>query len=131
MSILERANWREYIRLKRLAFPRWGRSSHDIENEYARLRRLAFPEIFRVVSTRSKRKLRYGLTDNDYKNLVKTHKGKCAICRTKHKKMCIDHCHNQNKVRGYLCDQCNKLLGCAKDDISILKAAIKYLRKHA
>ena len=39
----------------------------------------------------------------------------------------LDHCHETQEFRGWLCDRCNKLCGNATDDISVLKKAIKYL----
>jgi Recombination endonuclease VII len=39
----------------------------------------------------------------------------------------VDHCHKTNKVRGILCNGCNIGLGSFKDDINLLKNAIKYL----
>jgi hypothetical protein len=40
----------------------------------------------------------------------------------------IDHCHNTGKVRGLLCDHCNKGLGLFKDNIDYLNKAIEYLK---
>ena len=38
-----------------------------------------------------------------------------------------DHCHRTGRVRGILCRECNLLLGHARDDTNVLKAAIDYL----
>jgi hypothetical protein len=43
---------------------------------------------------------------------------------------CCDHDHTTNEFRGWLCHQCNRLLGGAKDNVEILKAAISYLENH-
>jgi hypothetical protein len=56
----------------------------------------------------------------------------CKICgkpetAINKKYLCIDHDHGTLKVRGLLCDNCNKGLGCFKDDIEALKKAIEYL----
>lgn len=61
----------------------------------------------------------------------------CAICGNhlssqsiiKRERGHIDHCHTTNKVRGVLCDLCNKGLGQFKDNIESLTKAIEYLRK--
>lgn len=56
---------------------------------------------------------------------------KCAICSIKFSNInppCLDHCHKSLNFRGFLCRPCNALLGFARDDIKILKKAIRYLR---
>lgn len=40
---------------------------------------------------------------------------------------CMDHDHTTHKFRGYLCHDCNKALGFFKDNIDLLKSAVKYL----
>ena len=56
-------------------------------------------------------------------------KGKCPLCLNFEEVLHVDHCHKSGKVRGLLCTRCNKGLGHHKDDVEILKKAIKYLRK--
>jgi hypothetical protein len=75
---------------------------------------------------------RYGLSPEDYQNLLDKQKGRCAICSTDDPGrgevfFLVDHCHLTKKVRGLLCDNCNKGLGHFKDSFSILTKAIKYL----
>lgn len=50
----------------------------------------------------------------------------CQVCGSD-KKLCIDHDHESGRVRGVLCDNCNKALGHAKDDIETLKGLVSYL----
>lgn len=74
---------------------------------------------------------KYGLTQEDVILMHENRNFKCDICNqdTDHRydKLCVDHSHTTGKVRGLLCFSCNTLLGNAKDDIEILKNAIKYL----
>ena len=42
----------------------------------------------------------------------------------------IDHCHESETFRGWLCHTCNRCLGGFKDDTKILGRAIKYLKQH-
>lgn len=53
----------------------------------------------------------------------------CAICRVA-SNLHLDHCHDSGEFRGVLCHHCNALLGFARDDVTILSAAIEYLREH-
>lgn len=79
----------------------------------------------------------YGITIEDYDTMLKSQDYKCAICRCriedlgkyKYRPLFIDHNHKTGRVRGLLCNNCNFILGHAKDDISILENAIKYLKE--
>lgn len=79
------------------------------------------------IQNRIRLKSRYGITLEDYEEMYKKQKGKCAICGIKKDKLNIDHCHNTRKVRGLLCGSCNRGLGLLKDNIEFLNNAIKYL----
>ncbi len=39
----------------------------------------------------------------------------------------MDHHHGDSVFRGFICMNCNTMIGFAKDDVSILKNGIKYL----
>ena len=41
----------------------------------------------------------------------------------------FDHDHKTNKFRGWVCGNCNRALGCAKDSPSILRKLADYLEK--
>lgn len=41
----------------------------------------------------------------------------------------IDHNHDKNEFRGFLCHNCNRGIGIFKDDTSRLQRAIEYLEK--
>jgi len=76
----------------------------------------------------------YGLDLKDYQKLLEAQNHKCAICgspppNNRKTRLSIDHCHKTGKVRGLLCDRCNRSIGLLKDDVSILKKAIEYLNK--
>ena len=56
---------------------------------------------------------------------------KCLICKNLLKnsiQINVDHCHVTGNVRGILCNNCNLLLGHAKDSIKILQSAQNYLK---
>lgn len=54
-------------------------------------------------------------------------KGSAKVTRD----LSVDHCHRSNKVRGLLCDDCNVLLGRAKDSPLRCDAAASYLRSNS
>jgi hypothetical protein len=61
-------------------------------------------------------------------------KGVCEICGGKNsngRDLHIDHCHQTNKFRGFLCHKCNSFIGYANENVGILSQAIAYLEKHS
>ena len=82
----------------------------------------------------------YGITIDEYEQMVKNQDNKCAICkqpeklidhRSKNlKNLAVDHCHKTSKVRGLLCCNCNKTFGFINENIETLTAMIEYARKH-
>jgi hypothetical protein len=75
---------------------------------------------------RSKLRLKYGITLEQYDAIVVAQDGRCGICRER-KELVVDHCHTKNRVRGLLCSGCNTGIGHLKDDPALLKSAILYL----
>lgn len=71
----------------------------------------------------------YGLTEEEYTDLLDQQKGCCAICKESLDIIAIDHCHETLKVRGLLCKSCNSGIGFLKEDKEILLSAISYLYK--
>lgn len=57
----------------------------------------------------------YGITRDEFNNLLKSQGFKCAICHKnleeRGKNTCVDHDHETGKVRGILCMLCNLWLG--------------------
>jgi hypothetical protein len=69
-------------------------------------------------------------TQEMYNKIKTQQKNRCAICGKKVKgNLCGDHDHTQKKPRGLLCTSCNLLLGNAKENLTILKNAMRYLKK--
>lgn len=73
----------------------------------------------------------YGISNQDYLNMLNNQNYKCAICNVDQsslsRKLNIDHCHKTGKVRGLLCNTCNRALGYFHDSIYNLKKAMEYL----
>ncbi len=80
-------------------------------------------------------KSQYGITLEQYNELLKQQNHKCAICKTDEVDvykglLYVDHCHSTNKIRGLLCHHCNTALGKFYDSEERLLNAIEYLRKN-
>jgi hypothetical protein len=82
---------------------------------------------------------KFGITPEQYDVMLKGHNGVCAICKQpetagragKIKLLSVDHSHTTKRLRGLLCDNCNKALGCMHDNIERLKSAIEYLNRYS
>ena len=72
---------------------------------------------------------RYGLSKEQYQQMVTDQQGKCLICEEPQTHLHVDHDHKSNKVRGLLCGSCNRGLGMFKDSSLILIRASKYLKR--
>jgi hypothetical protein len=79
-------------------------------------------------------KISYDMTTEDYDKMLLTQNNSCAICKVNTdlltKMLCVDHDHKTGKVRGLLCDSCNRGLGYFKDNPETTKKATEYLTKH-
>ena len=79
-------------------------------------------------------KAKFGITVDVYDAMLVKQEGRCAICNTdqpdsKHGLFSIDHCHTTGKIRGLLCQPCNRGLGQFRDSASSLAAAVAYLQQ--
>ena len=76
----------------------------------------------------------YGISLEEYNRKMAQQNCRCKICLTHQdnlkRAMCVDHDHETGKVRGLLCDTCNRSLGLLKDDINTLERALEYLKEH-
>lgn len=75
----------------------------------------------------------YGLTLEQYDEMIKEQDSICAICgsiNSDGRRLCVDHNHETGKIRKLLCHCCNSLVGYAKEDIIILRSTINYLENH-
>lgn len=72
----------------------------------------------------------YGLTLEEYEQMLGEQDSACAICNQYMKPVYVDHSHKTGKVRGLLCMTCNSGLGMFKDNPELLEKAIEYLYFH-
>lgn len=74
---------------------------------------------------------KYGLTVEQFEQMVEQQGDQCAICRrTFTAEPHIDHDHVTGQVRALLCTTCNTGLGAFLDNPDLLQAAIDYLALH-
>lgn len=73
----------------------------------------------------------YGITLEDFDNLLKFQNNRCAICQenfgSARRSINIDHDHKTDKVRGLLCSGCNTGLGHLGDNLDGIRRALYYL----
>jgi hypothetical protein len=79
----------------------------------------------------------YGITIQQFNDLLEKQNNVCAICKQPPKRIFhVDHDHDCCKgrnacgkcVRGLLCELCNRGLGQFQDDLEILEGAVAYLK---
>jgi hypothetical protein len=88
----------------------------------------------------------YNIGLTEYAQMFADQGGVCGICKkpeaaklpgrktglteSRVRDLSVDHCHKTGKIRELLCNSCNHILGEAKDDPQVLRAAADYLDKH-
>jgi hypothetical protein len=84
-------------------------------------------------------KQRFGVDLEWYEEQFKKQNYSCAICKSKTNKttgdrqfwnFSVDHCHDSGKVRGILCNNCNRALGLFQDNPEVLRKAAEYVETH-
>ena len=81
----------------------------------------------------------YGIqfTWEQYQKLLVKQKFRCAVCRrhpeefSRGRPLDLDHDHITKRVRGLLCESCNKGIGQLGDTIDRVGAAYQYLKRAA
>lgn len=75
----------------------------------------------------------YGIDLDIYNSMLESQNYKCLICFKNQfeepRKFTVDHCHTTGKVRGLLCNSCNRALGIFSDSVDVLQSAINYLNR--
>lgn len=97
-----------------------GRYARDPEAHKRRHREWVAKNPDRV--KKHKIKSAFGLEPDDYDKMPKV----CVICGSLDS-LCVDHSHATGRVRGLLCQPCNKGLGHFRDDPTLLLRASDYL----
>ena len=95
-------------------------------------RRLRYSTRYNKTYRDTRLKTLYNLNFGDYEIMFANQNGKCKICSSSDtgrgdKWLVVDHCHQSGKIRGLLCNTCNRALGLFKDNIQTLEKALSYL----
>lgn len=129
-------------------------------SEQAKIRRISEPEVLRAQERASWRKHfdvngpkkrvrtrhwhlknKFGISFENLMTMLDEQNHKCAICGVEIRAIssdpgkgdvaCVDHDHDTGKVRGLLCNPCNRGIGGLQDSVKILESAAAYLRKNS
>lgn len=131
--------WRENNREKQREYERRYRHRNlELYNERQRAWRSAHPKAMSIYKRRCNLKTQYGLTMAQYEAMVASQSGLCAICSNGPSKsarnkmnLVVDHAHDgSRRVRGLLCDTCNRALGLLRDSSDVLRKAAAYLDRN-
>jgi len=82
---------------------------------------------------RSHLKRKYGITPEQYDEMLAAQGGGCAICGRPPRDdiaLHVDHDHETGAIRGITCFRCNNALGDLDDDPKLLARAAQYLEGH-
>lgn len=75
---------------------------------------------------------RYGITVEEFDQMVDIQGGKCACCQREPQGkgaaavLNVDHDHVTGRVRGLLCNPCNQAMGLMKDNPSMIRQLLRY-----
>lgn len=101
----------------------WYKANLETAREMIKAWHKANPDKLKANSLKRK----YGLTLEEFKNLLKKQENKCAICG-RSGKLVVDHDHRTGKIRDLLCNNCNRGIGYLKDSSGVLLKAAQYLK---
>lgn len=79
-------------------------------------------------------KSQYGITIQEYDDMVRLREGRCDLCKKipkgKHNQnvLHVDHDHGTGKIRGLLCSSCNRGIGFLREDAELLARAAAYVK---
>jgi hypothetical protein len=114
---------------------RWRKNNAERVKDNYRRRRDADPEGWKLRFRKTKLKQKYGITLDDYDQMLTEQDGVCAICGGSQDhaapwRLAVDHDRETGRVRELLCSACNTGLGSFTHNPVKLQAAIAYLKKH-
>ncbi len=135
----ERQYRRERRRVYRERYPEkvrastqaWREANRDKDRAATRQWAADHPVEAKQLKRRTQLRLRYGITPEQFFDLLVAQDGKCAICGGAPKRgrnLSVDHDHSTGVVRGLLCVSCNTGVGYFERPIA--GAIQEYLEAH-
>lgn len=108
------------------------REWHIKNPERARANQLAWSKRLDKDYKRRRQLKNYGMSLEDYNDMLQRQNGVCAICDKppkESKNLQVDHDHNTGIVRGLLCFRCNYGMSFFSENPDRMEKAVNYLRK--
>jgi ribosomal protein L37E len=110
---------------------------NDCRRESSAQWRRDHPEQAKAAQRRHELKRKFGITEEQYNEMLKRQKNVCAICHFPERRvrqgqllpLCVDHDHETGQVRGLLCHDCNTGLGKFGDEPDTLRRAAEYIEE--
>lgn len=101
-------------------------------------RRVSNPDKDRDRRVRYDLKKNFGITLEQYDDMLERQSGVCAVCGKPETKagpygiqrLCVDHDHHTGKIRALLCNRCNVILGLSDDNHELLLGLAAYLERY-
>lgn len=90
------------------------------------------PDKTKLIYRKHRLKKNFGLSVEEYEEMISAQGGVCAICTSPPHKgwsLAVDHCHSTGAVRGLLCHKCNRAIGALGDSPESLRRALGYLHR--
>ena len=112
-----------------------GKNSHckDCENAQIAVWRAANKDKQALINRKTRLKTTYGLTMEQYDELLEKQNGCCAICGRHHTifkvRLAVDHNHTTNEIRGLCCTYCNHRVVGRHKDPELLRKVANYLEQ--
>lgn len=105
-----------------------------LANRRAYKKRVSATEAGKLQRRKEALKHYYGITLEQYDNMLAKQNGCCAVCGKNtpghnHKHFSVNHDHETGEIRGLLCNDCNRGIGLLGDNAENIKKALEYLQK--
>ena len=110
----------------------WKKKNPHKANEYSKKWKKENPEKLKRMWRSKHLRDKYGINIEEFELMKLGQNNVCPICKQSldnGEQIDVDHCHKNGTIRSVLHNKCNRLISCCREDISILKNAIKYLEK--